>query len=210
MRQSISAVDDLIKSSANGTGSLELQAANLILLLQGKVYKDYACNSVTASVSRSQLVALRHAVQARVLELTINLEKSIPTATDIALGNSPTAVQVSSDRVTQITNQVIYGNVTSITSSGAAATFNLAVRQGDEASFIEALVKAGIADDDARALGQIVASETPESKEDPFGSKAKTWIVDNLKKAMSGAWKIGVSVATDLLKEAALKYYGLK
>jgi hypothetical protein len=34
--------------------------------------------------------------------------------------------------------------------------------------------------------------------------------VDNLKKAADGTWKIGVSVATDVIKEAVLKYYGLK
>jgi hypothetical protein len=33
---------------------------------------------------------------------------------------------------------------------------------------------------------------------------------DNLKKAADGTWKVGVSVATDLVKEALLKYYGLK
>jgi hypothetical protein len=63
---------------------------------------------------------------------------------------------------------------------------------------------------DARQLGQIATSEEPESKSEPFGAKAGKWLVDNLKKAADGTWKIGVSVATDVIKEALLKYYGLK
>lgn len=208
IRQSISAVDDLVKGSAK-SGSLEIDASNLILLLQGKVYADYACNSVTGSVARSQLVELQHAVRSRVLELTIGLAKSIPDATSIVLVDNTSAVQVSAEKVTQITNQVIYGNVTSIASSGTNATISVTIQQGDQQSLIDALVQAGLPQPDAAEFGKIIASEKPESKAEPFGAKAKTWIAENLKKAVSGAWKMGFSVATDVLKQAALKYYGL-
>ena len=63
---------------------------------------------------------------------------------------------------------------------------------------------------DATQFAEIIASEEPESKQEPFGNRAKQWLVDNLKKATSGAWNIGVSVATEVLRDAALKYYGLK
>jgi hypothetical protein len=36
------------------------------------------------------------------------------------------------------------------------------------------------------------------------------WFVENLKEAASGTWKMDVEVATDVVKEALLKYYGLK
>jgi hypothetical protein len=209
-RQSISAIDELIRGSA-GSGSLQINATNLILLLQGKVYADYACNAVTGIVTRAQLVALQHAVRTRVLELTISLEKAIPAAASIVLTGSTSAVQVNSDKVTQITNQVIYGNVTStsIASSGAGATFNLAIQQGDQNSVVAALVQRGIPEADAAEFGRLIASEKPESKDEPFGAKARTWLGENLKKAASGAWKMGVSVATEVLKQAALNYYGL-
>jgi AbiTii len=209
-RQSIAAIDELLRGSA-ASGVLRIDASNLILALQGKVYKDYACNSVTGTVTRAQLVALQHAVRTRVLELTIALEKAIPAAASIVLAGSASAVQFNSDKVTQVTNQVIYGNVTStsIASSGAGATFNLAIQQGDQNSLVEALVKQGIPEADAAEFGELVASEKPESKDEPFGAKARTWLGENLKKAASGTWKMGVSVATEVLKQAALNYYGL-
>ena len=43
-----------------------------------------------------------------------------------------------------------------------------------------------------------------------MGPKVRSWIVENLKKAANGTWKMGVSVATDVIKEALLKFYDLK
>lgn len=45
MRESIAAVDDLLANAEAG-GDLGINAADLILLFQGKVYPDYACNAV--------------------------------------------------------------------------------------------------------------------------------------------------------------------
>jgi hypothetical protein len=72
------------------------------------------------------------------------------------------------------------------------------------------LVAAGFPEDDATEFATIVEQETPTSKEEPFGQNAKNWIALNLKKAAIGTWKMGISVATSVLTEAALKYYGIK
>jgi len=209
MRQSIAAVDDLLASSKDG-GSLHINAANLILLLQGKVYEDYACNAVTGAVSRAALAEIRHAVRSRVLELTIEFEKAVPEATTIVIGKTDSRSLASSAVATQISQQVIYGNVTSISATGAGAQVNVSIGKGDAQQLIEYLKQAGIAEPDAKQLAEIVASEGPESKQEPLGTKAKKWLVENLKKAANGTWKVGVSVATDVIKEAILKYYGLK
>jgi 3-methyladenine DNA glycosylase AlkD len=71
-------------------------------------------------------------------------------------------------------------------------------------------VDAGIPKFDASELADILASESPESKEEPFGKKAKAWIVKNIGKAANGTWKAGMAVATNVLTEAALRYYGFK
>ena len=62
MRESIAAVDDLLFTAENG-GDIGINAADLILLLQGKVYPDYVCYSVRASIARSSLASVRHAVR---------------------------------------------------------------------------------------------------------------------------------------------------
>ena len=67
----------------------------------------------------------------------------------------------------------------------------------------------GISSDDAHALAEIVASEEPGGSEEPLGEKARKWVAENIRKAADGSWKVGISVATEVIKKAALRYYGL-
>ncbi len=209
MRESIAAVDDLLANSDKG-GGLGLDAADLILLLQGKVYSDYACNSVTGRISRSSLAAIRHAVRSRVLELTLELEKSVPEAAAVAVGPPILPSGPSAAAATQIAQQIIYGNFTSIAATGPGTTIQVAVTPNDARSLAQFLSQSGIDEQDARELATLASSEKPDSSAEPMGPKVRGWLVENLKKAASGTWKMGVTVATDLIKEALLKYYGLK
>ncbi len=208
VRESIAGVEELLKMSAE-SGALGIDASNLILLLQGKVYEDYACNDIRASISRTAIAEIKQSVRSRILELTLELEKSIPAATLVSFG-APQNTDTNPKKVQQISQQIIYGNVTTAVagSSGTQIAVDIGVR--DNNSFIEYLVKSGIPREDASELAQIVQSEEPNSPEEPFGEKAKSWLGSNLKKAAEGTWNVGISVATKVLTEAALKYYGLK
>jgi hypothetical protein len=209
IRESVAGIESLIEMSKEG-GTLSINAADLMLLLEGKVYEDYACNSIKGTLSTVSLIEIQSAVRARVLELTLQIEKKIPAAVEITVGSSSEKAGKSAETVSQITNQVIHGNYTSISNSGPAAQFHLTITMNDQSSVAKALVEAGISPGDAEAFSQIVASEHPESASEPFGKKAKAWIAKNLVKAANGTWKAGVAVATQVLTEAALRYYGLK
>jgi AbiTii len=209
MRDSIATVDDLLATSATG-GTLGINASDLILLLQDKVYPDYACNSVTGKISRSALAAIRHSVRSRVLELTIELEKSIPEASAVSLGAPDGSSNKHAAAATQIAQQIIYGNYTSVSATGDGARIAIAVGERDVQGLVQFLSHSGLAESDAKELAQLASTEEPESKSEPMGPKVRTWLVENLKKAANGTWKVGLSVASDVVKEALLKYYGLK
>lgn len=210
MRQSVAAVDQLLATAKkDGAGLLSLDAADLIFRLQGKIYPGYACNGVSGHVPLPALAALRHAVKSRILELTIELDKLLPDASSITVGQTVIEDKGTAGVATQIAQQIIYGNVTSVIAASGARV-NVVVQAGDVDGLVRFLIESGVDEGDARDFGKIVASEKPESAEEPLGQKARTWLLDNLKKAASGTWKVGVSVAADLLKEAALRYYGLK
>ncbi|OMQ18934.1 hypothetical protein [Serratia oryzae] len=208
VRESIVAVGELVKSSADGD-SLGIQASDLILMLQGKVYEGYACNSISGNISAVSLSEILQVVRNRVLELTIELDKSIPAAAHITFGTQGMDKDNAS-KAQQITQQIIYGNVGNAISGGSESTINVNIQSNNKESVVNYLKESGIPDADASEFAQIVASEKPFSREEPFGNGAKNWIASNIRKAVDGTWNVGVAVATKVFTEAALKYYDLK
>lgn len=204
VRESIAGVEELAKQE-----TLRINASNLILLLQGNVYEDFACNSVTGDISPVALKEIKQSVRSRILELTIELEKRVPDAVEVTLLKAIPSKPESEAAVTQIFNQTVYGNVTHVTTAGSGQV-TLSIVAGDVGSMVSELVKAGLPRDAAKELSEIVASEQPASAETPLGKKALAWVKKNVPNAAGGAWKVGSSVLADVATEAALKYYGLK
>ncbi len=209
VRESIAAVDEMVKRNASDGRSFGIDASNLILLLQDKVYKGYACNDVSGSISPAAFYEIQQAVRSRILELTIELERSVPGAIHVAFGET-IAEKNDAEQVQQISQQIIYGNVSTAVAGGAGSQITVTVNERDSKSFVNHLVESGIPKKDASELVEIIATEEPSSVEEPFGQNAKNWLGSNLKKAAEGTWGVGISVATKVLTEAALKYYGLK
>src|ERR1051325_1889358 len=161
VRQSVAGVDELVGMDKGDGGSLQINAANLILLLQGKVYEDYACNSVKGTISKASLVELQNAVRNRVLELTLQIEKSIPAAAEIAFGpptSSPGPVE--RETVTQITNQTVYGNLTTVSNTGNMANIQVNISQGDYNALVKSLEGAGISSVDASDFAKLDRKST--------------------------------------------------
>lgn len=208
IRESIAAIDEMVKKSADG-GSFGIDASNLILLLQGKIYEEYACNDVSGSISPTSFYEIQQAVRSKILELTLELEKSVPGAMHVEFGTSVTN-KTETEQVQQISQQIIYGNVSTAVAGGSGSNIAVGIIERDNNSFIEHLVATGIPETDASELVEIMESEEPTSLDEPFGEKAKNWMATNLKKAAEGTWNVGISVATKVITEAALKYYGLK
>lgn len=207
VRESIAAVDSMVKSAATG-GEFGIDASNLILLLQGKIYEGYNCASIDGSISSTALGEISQAVRSRVLELTLELEKNIPAASLVTFGASHSSGE-NSEKVQQISQQIIYGNVTNAIAGNPSSNISISVVSGDLDSLKQYLVESGMLETDAVEIAGIIASEKPESREEPFGTQARAWIAKNMKKAAEGTWNMGVSVATAVLTQAALRYYGL-
>jgi hypothetical protein len=205
----VASIDTLIAYARN-SGTLEINAANLILLLQGKIYPDYAINSVTGTIGAASLVELQNAVRTRVLELTIQIEKAVPLAAEITLDHQERIKAEDSQKVNQVTNQIIHGNLMQISNTGDNSSIILKIGQRDKGSVIEALSSKGISEAEAVEFAEILAEEEPESVDEPFGNKAKAWIADKTGKMATGVWNMGIAAGTKVLTEAALKYYGLK
>ncbi len=205
-RKGIGAIDEMVSSSSK---EFYIDASNLILVLEGKVYKNFACNAIVGTFPKAALTEIQHVIKNRILELTLKLEKSVPESAHVSFDTPKAEEKIHSEKVTEISNQTIYGNITYIR-AGDGSQLILSIGKGDKDAFVEYLSKSGIAEPDAKEFAEIIASEQPTGDEEPFGDKAKLWILENLKKAVDGTWKVSISVATKILTEAALRYYGLK
>lgn len=212
-RQSVSAVEELISSTAESGEKLGIDASNLIFLLGANVFENMVCHSVRGLVSRASLVEMLGTLRARILELTLQLERNIPNAGGIEAGKSSDPSEVGrAAAVTQITNQIINGGISgsNVMNTGDNANINSVIQlPGNVSSLADALKNGGLPDADAEEFAAIVASERPDGIAQPFGNQAKDWIAKNIGKALGGSWKIGAAVATTLLTEAAKRYYGL-
>ena len=212
MRNGIAEVDDLVRSSKHDNGgTIQINASDLILLLQGKIYREMACNSITGLLSVSELAALQFSVRSRVLELTFEFEKKIPDASEITIETPLTAhFQKTSKPTTDIVHQTIYTNNYTVISNSGTGTQSISVsniRKGDIDDFKNALIEGGIPKADVSELAKIVSNEEPQSKDSPFGSRAKSWIEENLRKSATGGWQISKEIAIRLMTEAAIRYH---
>jgi len=211
VRESISSIDNLIDGGGEGGRFHVNNASNLIGALQGRVYKNYSCIGVTGELSSASLAQIQSIVRTKILDFTIELERSVPAAADIVLESDQRKSSGAADDVTRITQHIINGNVTNINNSGKGNKFNVISHKGDGRAFIEGLVAGGISENDAEELSSIVRSEESSGNQgEPFGPRAQEWIANNIHKAASGIWKVGISVATQLLTEAGMRYYGFK
>lgn len=210
VRESIAAIGEMVKKSKIDGGSFGIDASNLILLLQSKIYEGYACNDLAGTISPAAFYQIQQTVRSKILELTIELEKSVPGANYIAFDTTATN-KFETEQVQQISQQIIYGNVSTVVVGGANSNITVSVvTERDNSSFINYLIESGIPEKDATDLVNIMANEQPDSHNKPFGQKASDWIAANIKKAAEGTWNIGISIATKIITEAACKYYGLK
>jgi hypothetical protein len=210
-RDGVATIDDFSEHRTDASSIQLSNAANLALLLADKVFDGHNCVNVTGIISPTQLAAIQHAVRSKVLELTVQIENEIPAAADIVLGKQQMTISnEDSKRASDVSQKIIYGDYTEIHNSGDRVSIEVNVTKGSSKEFVDALVEAGIAKSDAEELASIVKAEKPQSAKEPLGKKAQDWLARNLSKAAGGVWKATTTVATTVITEAALKYYGFK
>jgi AbiTii len=208
IRDSLSIIDGMVSRAPEG---LTIDTANLKLLIQEKVYDGLPCLELFAKLDIGAFARIQHSVRAKVLDLTLELEKRIPAAATIAIGKPVEGIgPTEAASVGNLTQQIFYGDVTNINSSGLAAQITISAIKGDAESLTRFLIEKGIPELDAKELSDIVASEVPEGADSPVGKRAQSWIADKLSKGASEVWGIGKAVATEVVKEAIKQYYGLK
>ena len=194
MREPLAEIEHLIQRSYQDTeSSLTLGgSANLISLLQGKVYRGMACHDVTGTISENALVNIQSVVRSRIMDLTIQIEAAIGATSD---GSDPAN---SPDTYNAITDSVIYGSVNIGSNISGNVTQTVAAK--DPESLTAALEELGLGAKNSAALAHIMAGEKP-SGNSSLGAKAKAWIARNVD-------DVARPVIVKLLSDLARSFYG--
>ena len=177
-----------------------------MIMLQGKIYQNLVCNAVYGRLSKAELQALQSRVKHRVLELTIKLEKSIPTAADIDIGApSDPLPKEEAMAATEIAKTVIHGDYhdkrIQITNSGMAAQITLNIEKDNLETFKKALIECGVPESAANDLARIIQDDKGATSDNPFGPRTKSWIKKNSGKIVGGAGQISIDVLTAAIKQ---------
>ena len=186
-----------------------IDSSNLKLLLQDKIYRGMAILDISNRIDKGAFTRIQHAVRAKTLDFSLKLEKQVPTAAEISVGQTGgTITSTEQENVRHLTQQIFYGDVTNIlANSGSAVTLN--VIKGDTSSLAKALEAAGIPSGEAREVAEIARQETPQDEVGSLGTNVQEWLRDKLKGGAVEAWGIGKSVASQVISEALRQYYGL-
>ncbi|MCY4460335.1 MAG: hypothetical protein OXC26_08055 [Albidovulum sp.] len=209
IRDGLPFIDSRLENNGKD-GNFAIDSSNLKLILQDKIYVGMAIVEISNRIDTGAFTRIQHAVRAKTLDFALKLEKQVPAAAEISVGQTGGAITpTEQENVKNLTQQIFYGDVTNIHADyGSSVTLN--VTKGDTSSLAKALEAAGFPSDEAKELAEIAGKEASQDEMKPLGTNVQEWLKDKLKGGAVDAWGIGKSVARELVIEALKQFYGLK
>ncbi len=201
-RESISALEDLVKDKKGGT----LRSAfpgDLVPLL--KVYEHMNCLSAWRQIAPGSVISILDNVRNRVLNFSLEIEAKAPAAGEAKPGEHP----VPKDSINQIFNMVVYGGTVAAGSHHFTQSSITEIKQGDIDSLVKFLESQGISKEDSKQLVEAVKEDPPPKDASHLGSRVSSWMGRMIAKTASGAWKIATEEGAKILMEAVKRHYGL-
>jgi len=169
---------------------------------------DMQCVSAWKEIPIGAVVRLLDSVKTRILGFAIDLEREAPNAGDTPIGSLP---PLSSEKMTQIFNTNIQGNVGNVSNSGEnyTQTATTQVQAGNWDSLEKQLADFGIKPEDLMTMRTELDSAAASNSDQEKSKAAGTWIGRLVAKAGSGAAGVGLEVAAAGVAKAIAGYLGL-
>lgn len=120
IRDGLPLIENRLKTITPGS-HFGIDCSNLKVLLQDKIYPSMEIVEINSRIDTGAFSRIQHAVRAKTLDFTLQLEKQVPAVTGIEVGAHH--VEISSDdqkNVQHLTQNIFYADVTNIHSSGDA------------------------------------------------------------------------------------------
>lgn len=207
MGASISAYTALLSDGTSGSVQEQWPVA-LAIHHASKLTPNMQCIEAWKEIPIGAIVRLMDSVKTRVLGFVIDLEREAPDAGELPVGSQP---PLSSERMTQIFNTNITGNVGNLAnaSSDFIQSSTAVVQPGNWQSLQARLLELGLTAEDTSGFQvdaeQALATGSQEDKQLTAG----TWIGRLAGKAASGVTGVGIEAAATGIAKAIAAYFGL-
>lgn len=202
IRDGLTVIDDLVAQLREGR-EYHINSSNLILLIGRKIFDGMSCVRLHGKVAPSAFLAVQSTVRSRALNLTLAIEKAVPSAATIVVG--PISSPIPHSEVENVTEKVshiiVHGTYNQVINTGTSGDIVIRSKAGDVTALVDGLKQAGLAENDANELAAIVKDEKPDDAKGSLGQRARAWLTDK-------AEKLGVSLAIEGVKLAVKGYYG--
>lgn len=207
MGSSISAYAALLEGDNSGRLQ-ETWPLGLAIHHASKITNDMQCVAAWKEIPMGAVVRLLDSVKTRVLGFAIDLEREAPNAGDTPIGSTP---PLSSEKMTQIFNTNISGNVGNISNSGEnySQNANVLAQSGNWDSLSKQLTELGLQPTDFDGMQAELDRVANSSSEEERSAVAGSWIGRLTSKAIGGAAGVGVEVAAVGVAKAIAAYLGL-
>ena len=207
MGSSISTYSALIAGDKAGRVE-EPWPLNLALHYASKIMRDMQCVSAWKEIPIGAVVRLLDSVKTRILGFAIDLEREAPNAGDTPIGSLP---PISSEKMTQIFNTNIQGNVGNVSNSGEnyTQTARAEVQAGNWDSLERQLANFQIKPADLAGMKYELSAAAASNSNQKKSEAAETWINRVVANAGAGAAGVGIEVAAAGVAKAIARYLGL-
>ncbi|GAJ07570.1 unnamed protein product [marine sediment metagenome] len=201
----ISYYESLIKGEHEGTFHSNWPA-DWIASFGKEIISGMNCMSAWKVIPAGVFVALVNTVKNRILSFVLEIEAEQPDAGEASPDTSP----IPQERVSQVFNNIILGNVTTLTTGSQIISHTeINVVENNLESLDKFLNSIGLERQDLEELHEAINKDAQNDNKGDIGDKVSGWIDKMKAKAKSGVWNIAIATATHLLTRAILTYYGI-
>jgi len=181
--------------------------ADYLRAFGSEIYEYMNCISAWKVIPAGSVASLLDTVRNRVLSFALNIEAEAPDAGEVEADAQP----IAKERVTQIFNTYIQGDVTNL-ATGIQPTIEstqVTIVKDDLNSLKNYLSSIGLEKQDINELTEAIDADENSRNQNDLGSRVKSWLCKMVSKAGTSSWNVVTTVATQLLTKALSQYYGL-
>lgn len=202
----IGSLEDLMRDDSQDKGilivPLPLKATKMLLDWQ----EGFGKLQPVRTVSRNSIANILESVRTVILEWALKLEA------EGIVGESLTFSNVEKEKAQdnpQINIQNFQGILGDVINSNVTQNLKMKIDKGNFENLSNYLSSFGIKTDEINDLKLAIESDPIPKSRESFGSNVSEWMGKTISKAASGALKIGLGAASNLLANAIWAYYGL-